>query len=97
MSVKLNHEIKCLARLDELVTTNLTILEFLVAEDLMTKEERKVVLASSDVPKSIHTFLAKMKGKQLQLLEYEWTLLPEERLKITIITDRNSKEFSFNY
>jgi hypothetical protein len=79
------------------MATNTTILEFLVAEDLMTREERKGVLASSDVPKAIHTFLAKMKGKQLQLLEYEWTLLPEERLKITIITDRNSKEFSFNY
>jgi len=97
MSIKLNYEIKCLARLDELMATNLNMLEFLVAEDLMTREERKGILASSDVSKSIHTFLAKMKGKQLQLLEYEWVLLPDERLKVTIITDRNSKEFSFNY
>ncbi len=97
MSNKLNYEIKCLARLDELLATNSTILDFLVTEDLMTKEERKQVLASSDVPKSIHTFLAKMKGKQLQLLEYEWTVLPQERLKVTVITDRNSREFSFNY
>jgi hypothetical protein len=94
---KLNSEIKCLARLDELLASNESIMEFLVAEDLMTREERKALLASSDVPKSLHGFLGKMKGKQLQLLEYEWTVLPEERLKVTVITDRNSKEFSFNY
>lgn len=92
-----NKEIQCLARLDELMATNGTIMEFLVAEDLMTKEQRKGLLASSDVAKSLQTYLAAMKGKQLQLLEYEWVVLPQERLKVTIITDRNSKEFSFNY
>ena len=94
---KTNAEIQCLARLDELTATNDTIMDFLMAEDLMSKEERKGVKASPDVPKVLQAFLARLKGKQLQLLEYEWVLLPDERLKLTIITDRNSKEFSFNY
>ena len=94
---KTNLEIKCLARLDELIASNDTIMEFLVAEELMSKEERRFMGKSADVPKILQAFLAKMKGKQLQLLEYEWILLPEERLKVTIITDRNSREFSYNY
>jgi len=94
---KTNSEIRCLARLDELVSSNETIVEFLVNEGLMQKDERKAMMAGSDVPKALQLFLAKMKGNQLQLLEYEWVLLPEERLKVTIISDRNSKEFSYNY
>jgi hypothetical protein len=94
---KTNLEIKCLARLDELLATNGTIMEFLIGEDLLSKEERKAMLSASDVPKSLQAHLASLRGKRLQLLEYEWTLLPEERLKVTIITDRNSREFSFNY
>jgi hypothetical protein len=94
---KVRAQIECLARLDELIATNTTIMDFLLAEDLMTREERKGLLASSDVAKSLQAFLGNMKGKQLQLLEYEWVLLPEERLKVTIITDRNNKEFSYNF
>lgn len=94
---KTNHEIQCLARLDELLSTNETIVEFLVSEGLMQKDERKAMMAGSDIAKALQLFLAKMKGKQLQLLEYEWILLPEERLKVTIVSDRNNKEFSYNY
>lgn len=89
-------EIRCLARLDELSATNGLIMDFLVAEDLMLREQRKAILASSDVAKALQAHIAAFKGNKLQLLEYEWTLLPEERIKITLITDRNSKEFTWN-
>jgi hypothetical protein len=97
MSNKTNHEIKCLSRLDELLSTNETIVEYLVSEGLMQKDEQKAMMAGSDVAKALQLFLGKMKGNKLQLLEYEWVLLPEERLKVTIISDRNSREFSYNY
>jgi hypothetical protein len=94
---KTNLEIKCLARLDELAATNESITEFLIAEDLMSKEERKAIKASSDTAKALQGHIAKMKGNKLQLVEYSWELLPEERLKVILVTDRNSKEFSYNY
>jgi hypothetical protein len=86
-----------LARLDELIASNDSIMEFLMAEELITKEERKAIKSSADQAKALQGFLSAMKGKKLQLIEYEWILLPEERLKLLLITDRNSKEFSFNF
>jgi len=54
--------------------------------------------SSADVAKVLHTKLASLsKSNKLQLLEYEWVVLPVERMKITIITDRMSKEFSHGY
>jgi hypothetical protein len=95
---KLNDEIRCLARLDEVIASNDSVTEFLVAEELITKEERKALRSSADVPKALHAFLTRLRtSKTIQMLEFEWVLLPEERLKLTIITDRNSREFSFNY
>jgi hypothetical protein len=94
---KTNLEIKCLARLDELLATNDSIMEFLVSEELMTREERKAFMLSADIPKVLQGFMASLKGNKIQLLAYEWTVLPEERLKVTIITDRNSREFSYNF
>lgn len=93
---KTNTEIKCLARLDELMATNDSLTDFLVAEELMSREERKAVKASADVSKALHAHLLRLKGNKLQLLEFQWVLLPEERLSVMLVSDRNSKEFSFN-
>lgn len=92
-----NTEIRFLARLDELIASNSMIMDFLQHEDLMSKEERRAVTGASDPAKALQLHIAKMKGNKLQLLEYEWSILPEERLKLTIITDRDTKEFSYNY
>jgi hypothetical protein len=96
---KTSRQIECLARIETVGIGVLDlIMEFLMAENLMNKEERRVMLAGSAVPKSLHTFLANLsKEGKLQLLEYEWNLLPIERIKITVVTDRNSKEFTYNH
>jgi len=91
-------EIECLVRLDELTPTYDGLLEFLQHEDMLTREEAKAIRSSSEMPKLIHTRLTTLsKTNKLQLLEYEWIVLPIERIKIVIITDRVSKEFSWNY
>ena len=94
---KTNLEIKCLARLDELLATNDSIMEFLVSEELMTREQRKAFMLSADVPKALQGFMGSIRGSKIQLLSYEWVVLPDERLKVTIITDRNNREFSYNF
>ena|ERR1035437_2473534 len=91
-------EIECLMKLDELTPSFDGILEFLYSENLLSREESKAIRSASGVAKLIHTKLAVLsKTNKLQLLEYEWVILPVERVKVMIVTDRVSREFSFNY
>jgi hypothetical protein len=93
-----SREIECLAKLDSLTPSYDGIIEYLHSEDLLSREEGKAMRSSADVAKVLHTKLASLsKSNKLQLLEYEWVVLPVERMKITIITDRMSKEFSHGY
>lgn len=74
------------------------LMEFLLAEDLMTKAERKAMLTSSDIAKVLQGHLSSLsKANKIQLLEYEWAILPVERIKVSIVTDRNNREFTYNY
>ena len=98
MSNRASREIQALQRLDELTASYDAILEFMLSENLITREEGKAIRSSSEIPKVIHTKLSALsKANKLQLLEYEWIVLPMERVKLTIITDRMSKEFSYGY
>lgn len=90
-----NH-IKCLERLNDLTGAMSEILGFLLSEKLISREEIKGIMESSDRVKMTSAKLAALQSEdKLQLLEYEWQLLPIERIKITIITDRSSKEFTY--
>lgn len=45
----------------------------------------------------IHIALAKSaKDDRIMLLDYEWTILPREYIKLTIVTDREKREFTYN-
>ena len=91
-------EIECLARLETLVGSYEPILDFLISENMVSKEEKTGYMMMQDKAKWLWTHLSVLsKSNKLQLLEYEWTILPVERVKITIVTDRMSKEFSFGY
>lgn len=95
---KTRKEIECLCRLQEVNASYEDILVFLLAENMITKEEIKVIRSSSEVPKRLQAHLANLsKANKLQLLEYEWTILPVERIKLVIVTDRDSREFSYNF
>ena len=95
---KASREIECLMRLDELTPSYDGILEFLQSEDLLSREESKAIRSSSEIAKRLHTLLAVLsKTNKLQLLEYEWIMLPVERIKVMIVTNRASKEFSWDH
>ena len=95
---KASKEIECLARLDELTPSYDGILEFLQSENLLSREESKAIRSSAEISKKIYILLLNLsKTNKFQLLEYEWILLPVERIKLTIVTDRSNKEFSFNH
>jgi len=95
---KTRRQIDCLQRLEELTTSREEIFAFLFADNLITKEEVKSIKSSSDQAKALQAFLAHIsRENKIQLLEYEWHILPVERVKILIVTNRNSKEFSYNF
>lgn len=90
-------EIECLARLQVTTQQLDQILFFLKQENLIDDNLIKSTRQSADHAKEIQLILRDLQVKQkLQLLEYEWTILPVENIKISIITDRNQAEFVFN-
>lgn len=91
-------QIECLARYAELTSHFDDILEFLFSEKLVSRDLIRATKQNPDLPKEIEALLNSLQqDSKLQLLEYEWSLLPVERIKITLITDNLSKEFTFNY
>ena len=36
------------------------------------------------------------KKEKVQLVDYEWTILPKEFLKLTLVTDNSKKEFTYS-
>jgi hypothetical protein len=98
MSNRASKEIECLNRLEVLTPTYGSVLDFLHAEDLISKEERKGCIQTQDQGKWLWSKLSSLsKTNKIQLLEYNWEILPVERIKIIVVTDRNNKEFSFNH
>ncbi len=44
------------------------------------------------------TLLNKAAAEEIfMLVDYEWTILPEEMIAITVVTEREKKEFSFHH
>lgn len=97
MTSKMKREIECLSRLQGLTSQLEDILMFLKLEGLVDDNQMKTIKMSADHPKEVQAILRDLQVRdKLQLLQYEWSVLPVENILITIITERNSKEFSFN-
>jgi hypothetical protein len=93
---QVRRQIECLNKLQSLNGGISDIFEFLYSETLLTREQIHFIKSCPDVGKVMQVRLAAMcKEGKIQLLEYEWNILPIERIKITIVTDKSSKEFEF--
>ena len=91
-------EIECLSRLNSINSGMNDILEFLLSDKLITKEDIKSIAASSDRSRMTQTLLTRLSSEdKLQLLEFNWILLPIERINIIIVTKQTHKEFSYNF
>lgn len=96
----MNKKIECLNRLFKLLACRQEILEFLAEEKVIPQ------VAVQDILHSTHqTHAAQMatimdvavKEGQLQLVDYEWTILPVERVSLTIVSNNTKKEFKHGY
>jgi len=89
-------EIQCIDRLFHLNPQLDEMLEFFLQEKII--EPSELPSLKREVKKSEYLYNAMQLAKQkeiITLLDFEWSVLPVERIKITIITTRSSKEFSY--
>jgi len=73
------------------------VVAFLLSERLLTEFQFSVLKQESDKAKYLCLHLEDLKKtEKLLLLDYEWVILPVERLKLTIVTERINKEFTYS-
>ena len=93
---KIRHEVECLRRLNELTPVYEELLQFLKAESLLSSEQLKVIRLSPEIDRAklLQEELDHLaKDSKIQLLAYEWSILPTEVIRITVITDKTHREF----
>jgi len=91
---KINKELECLIRYIELSSLEDVLSKLINLEIISTHDANGIALSSSP-QKEIHRAISIAKDKgTIQLLEYEWQLLPKEIIKITIVTDKSNADLS---
>lgn len=90
-------QIECLTRLFHIGPYLDEIVDFFLLEGIMDKKELPVLRASSDKAKWIQQRIttAKQDGL-LHLADFEWQVLPYERIKLYFVTARVGKEILYN-
>lgn len=91
-------KIECLDRLFVLLKCRTDILQFLKDEKLINDDTMNAILIEHHATHStkIATILEDLvKADRLQLVDYEWTILPKELVKLTIVTPVTKKEFGY--
>lgn len=94
----MNDKVEFLDRLFKLSFCYEDLIAFLMNEKVVSQFDLDTLKNKPDKSKLLVAILDNAKNKeQLLLLSYDWTILPVERLKLTIVTERMSKDFVYNY
>lgn len=94
----MKRQIECLTRLLTLNGSLDDIVDFLIEESIMDASELPYLKREVDIPKQIWKLVNDAKQKQkVMLFDFEWQILPVERIKITIVSDRSNRIFSYNH
>lgn len=73
------------------------IMVFLEDEHILTKAESLNHSKATDKPKELVLILERVaQHPSVQLVDYEWQILPVERIVITILTDKVIKKFEYH-
>ena len=90
-------KIKCLRRLAELTDNYGSIIDFLVKERLMNEEDMKNFKKASMPSDFLYLHLKNLQDEgKLIALSYEWEVLPDERIRVTIGNTNEYKTFTYN-
>lgn len=95
----MRRRIEFLNRIFDLLKCRTTLLNFLKDEKLITDDAVQTLMSEHHSSHAAHiaNLLAELaKQDKLQLVDYEWTILPNEHMRLTLITNHSKKEFEFN-
>jgi hypothetical protein len=69
---------------------------FLLENKLVSTDQVKAIRQAVNESKQLKEFIDTLRHEdRLQLSEFYWKLLPKEELTITLVSDRQTKEFGF--
>lgn len=92
-------KIDMLNRLFELIKCRSEILQFLKEEKLISDDIMQGTLHEHHTQHAVKIagMLEDLKKKEdLQLVDYEWQILPKELVKLTLISKASKKEFTYS-
>lgn len=92
-------KIEFLDRMFKLLKCRQEILDFLKGEKLITDDVAQLILHDHHQTHStkIVSLLEELQTKDdLQLVDYEWTILPKELMKLTLVSKSARKEFVYS-
>jgi len=98
-NLQIEHKIRCWNRLFDLTDCEADLVMFLQQEKLLTAHQ------ISELQNTLNTYAycalivqhleTAVKEERLALLNYDWIILPNESIEITIITDTVRKDFTY--
>jgi len=91
-----NDKIKFLARFEELDNILSGLLSLFVSEQIITQDEALTINSkpASQKMQSVHLLLKT--SDKFMMVDWEWVVLPEERLKLIVVTHNSVKEFTYS-
>lgn len=91
-----NSKIDCLDRMFKLAQNMGELVNFLYDEKLINRNDVESVGKEPDKARAVYELLKRLKDEdKLLLLDYEWTILPVERIKVSIVTEVVAREFTY--
>lgn len=89
-----NNKIQFLLRMDRANALLQALAAFLVAEKITTQAEISE-LQRKPVEAQAQNYYLMLASEKLFLVDWEWTILPTEHMKLTLITHNGVKEFTY--
>jgi predicted nuclease with TOPRIM domain len=94
----MNKKIECIKRLIKLNSAYMEMCEWLVEQKLTTEQEVNSYARLDERAEFLFNIFEQAdENSKFQLVSWEWNILPQELIKITCVTDREVKEFSYGH
>jgi len=92
-------EVECLKKLNSKIECFSDMIDFLSKEKIIDRNttHRLAIELKRELPYELHkTLNTALEEETLQLVDYNWALLPQETIAVTIITKHSRKDFTWN-
>ena len=93
-----NKRIDCITRLITIDDLYSDMAMWLVNQKIVSIDEAQAPTRTQEKAEFLyHSFKKGVEMEKVVLLDYEWTILPLEQIKITLVTEREKKEFTHGH